>query len=65
LASHINKNFRPGIETLEARYFDYDEIPWKSLAFPSVSWVLKKYSNGNYAKNFVKKGCFFKNFNRD
>ena len=65
LASHINKNFRPGIETLEARYFDYDEIPWKSLAFPSVSWVLKKYTDKRFFGNFKKKECFFYSFDRD
>ena len=42
LAKHLDKNFKPGIETLEARYFDYKNIPWKSLAFPSVTYALKK-----------------------
>jgi ADP-ribose pyrophosphatase YjhB (NUDIX family) len=42
LAKHLNKTFKPGIETLEARYFDYKEIPWKTLAFPSVSFLLKR-----------------------
>tara|TARA_B100000035_G_C21022630_1_gene564707 strand:- start:1953 stop:2474 length:522 start_codon:yes stop_codon:yes gene_type:complete len=42
IAKHLNKTFRPGIETLDARYFDYKDIPWKSLAFPSVNYALKK-----------------------
>ena len=44
LAKHINKTFKTGIETLEARYFDFKDIPWKSLAFPSVKYTLKKIS---------------------
>ena len=44
LAKHINKTFKPGIETIEARYFDYKDLPWKSLAFPSVQYALKKNS---------------------
>jgi ADP-ribose pyrophosphatase YjhB (NUDIX family) len=30
----------PGPESLEARLFTWDEIPWAELAFPSVSWAL-------------------------
>lgn len=30
----------PGEETLEARLFRRDEIPWGELAFPSVRWAL-------------------------
>ena len=29
-----------GVETLELRLFDWDEIPWEDLAFPSVHWAL-------------------------
>ena len=42
LAKQLNKSFKPGVETLEARFFDYDDIPWKLLAFPSVLFALKK-----------------------
>ncbi|WP_182086010.1 NUDIX hydrolase [Aureimonas sp. ME7] len=31
----------PGVETLELRFFDWDEIPWDELAFPSVHWALR------------------------
>jgi ADP-ribose pyrophosphatase YjhB (NUDIX family) len=30
----------PGAETIEARLFAWDAIPWKALAFHSVSWAL-------------------------
>ncbi|HUB95250.1 MAG TPA: NUDIX hydrolase [Stellaceae bacterium] len=33
----------PGPESLEARLFRWDEIPWADLAFPSVEWSLRHY----------------------
>ena len=30
-----------GEETLEARLFGWDEIPWSDLAFPTVRWALR------------------------
>ncbi len=30
----------PGIESLEARMFAWDDIPWAKLAFPTVHWGL-------------------------
>ncbi len=59
LAKHLNKTFKPGIETLEARYFDYKKIPWTSLAFPSVSYALKKFNQ------IPKKLPIFHTFNDD
>ncbi|MEC9344591.1 MAG: NUDIX hydrolase [Pseudomonadota bacterium] len=32
-----------GPESLEVRYFDWHEIPWDELAFPSVRWALEQY----------------------
>jgi ADP-ribose pyrophosphatase YjhB (NUDIX family) len=32
--------FAAGAESLEVRLFDWDDIPWADLAFPSVHWVL-------------------------
>ena len=32
--------FSAGEETLEARLFAWDEVPWDDLAFPSVAWAL-------------------------
>ncbi len=59
LAKQLNKTFKPGIETLEAKYFDYKNIPWKSLAFPSVTYALKKYNK------IAKKLPIFHTFNKD
>lgn len=35
--------FSPGPESLETRLFEWDEIPWAELAFPSVKWALEHY----------------------
>ena len=35
--------FAAGPESLDVRLFDWDEIPWDELAFPSVHWVLKAW----------------------
>ena len=59
LAKHLNKTFKPGIETLEVKYFDYKDIPWKLLAFPSVTYALKKI--GKFPKNLP----IFHTFNKD
>lgn len=32
--------FGAGIESLEVRLFDWAEVPWQELAFPSVHWAL-------------------------
>lgn len=32
----------PGPESLEVGYFDWHEIPWDELAFPSVTWALEQ-----------------------
>ncbi|MGE5201320.1 MAG: NUDIX domain-containing protein [Acidobacteriota bacterium] len=33
----------PGPESLEVRLFDWGEIPWAELAFPSVKWALDHF----------------------
>lgn len=32
-----------GVESLEVAFFDWDEIPWNEIAFPSVVWALNHY----------------------
>ena len=32
--------FGAGTESLEVRLFDWAEVPWRDLAFPSVHWAL-------------------------
>ena len=38
-----NKKFRAGHESIEARLFKENEIPWDDLAFSVVREVLRRY----------------------
>lgn len=40
IAELASPEFAAGPESLEVRLFDWDEIPWGELAFPSVQWAL-------------------------
>ncbi|KAF0113089.1 MAG: hypothetical protein FD149_2245 [Rhodospirillaceae bacterium] len=31
----------PGVESLEVRLFDWEDIPWNALAYPTVAWSLR------------------------
>ena len=44
---------------IKDKYFEYKNIPWNSLAFPSVSFALKKFNQLN------KKLPIFHVFNKD
>lgn len=35
--------FSAGEESLDVRLFDWDDIPWEELAFPSALWALEQY----------------------
>ncbi|WP_306117155.1 MULTISPECIES: NUDIX hydrolase [unclassified Roseitalea] len=39
-ATLTDGHFSAGEETLEARLFRFDAIPWDELAFPTVHWML-------------------------
>ena len=43
LATALSAKLDPGPETIEARWFDLDDIPWDNLSFRSVSTTLKHY----------------------
>ena len=45
-----NAELAPGIESLEAGLFSWDEIPWDELAFPSVTWALNSFREGVHPK---------------
>lgn len=36
-------SFSAGEESLEVALFDWDDIPWEELAFPSVYWALTQF----------------------
>lgn len=35
--------YAPGPESLEVELYEYDEIPWSELAFPTVRWALEAH----------------------
>ena len=39
----VGEAFAPGPESLEVGLFDWDDIPWEELAFPSVKWALDQH----------------------
>lgn len=43
LAELLSDRFDPGYETMEARLFSEDEIPWDEMAFRTVSETLKRF----------------------
>jgi len=36
-------DFAVGEESLEVDLFDWDDVPWDELAFPTVRWALRHY----------------------
>jgi ADP-ribose pyrophosphatase YjhB (NUDIX family) len=42
----------PGPESLEVRLFQWDEIPWAELAFPSVRWALGHWREATLSCDF-------------
>ena len=42
-ARFASQGIAPGVESLEARMFGWDEIPWAELAFPTVRWALNAW----------------------
>jgi ADP-ribose pyrophosphatase YjhB (NUDIX family) len=45
-ASLAEAGFSPGPESLEVRFFDWEDIPWDDIAFPSVRWALRAWRAG-------------------
>ncbi|MBT5456004.1 MAG: NUDIX hydrolase [Rhodospirillaceae bacterium] len=39
----ISPDVAPGIESLDVGLYDWDEIPWPELAFPTITWALKHF----------------------
>ena len=42
-ATLAEPGFAAGPESLEVELFDWTDIPWSELAFPSVKWALNEY----------------------
>jgi ADP-ribose pyrophosphatase YjhB (NUDIX family) len=39
----LSDDIAPGIESLEVGLYDWDEIQWSELAFPTVTWALEHF----------------------
>ena len=42
-AEMLTPEFSVGVESLEVALFDWADIPWEELAFPSVYWALTQF----------------------
>ena len=52
LATLLSDRFDPGHETIEARLFTEDEIPWDEIAFRTVKTTLERYFADRRAGRF-------------
>ena len=52
LSTLLDDRFDPGHETIEARLFTEDEIPWDELAFRTVKATLERYFADRRAGHF-------------
>ncbi len=48
----VDPNISAGVESLEVGLFDYADIPWDELAFPSVRWALTQFSEIRHLDRF-------------
>jgi ADP-ribose pyrophosphatase YjhB (NUDIX family) len=46
----------PGPESLEVKLFEWDDIPWSELAFPSVKWALEHWRDSRDKAVFTPYG---------
>lgn len=49
----LSDAFNPGVETIEARLFGEDEIPWDEIAFRTVKETLERYFADRRAGHFA------------
>jgi ADP-ribose pyrophosphatase YjhB (NUDIX family) len=52
-AKLASPDFAPGVESLETKLFAWEEIPWETLAFPSVHLALKHHREVDGRSDFV------------
>jgi len=48
----LSQTFQPGFETIEARLFAEEEIPWEQIAFRTVKVTLERYFRDRAAGQF-------------
>lgn len=52
----LESDFSAGPESLEVQLFDWKDIPWSELAFPTVVWALTHYAETRHSSDFVAFG---------
>lgn len=52
----LESEFAVGPESLEVQLFDWKDIPWSQLAFPTVVWALTHYAETRHSSDFVAFG---------
>lgn len=48
----VDPAISPGVESLEVGLFDWADIPWGELAFPSVTWALTQFASVQHLSVF-------------
>ncbi|MEZ5998563.1 MAG: NUDIX hydrolase [Hyphomonas sp.] len=51
--AELASDFSAGPESLEVGLFDWKDIPWSELAFPTVVWALTQYSGIRHQPAFA------------
>ena len=54
--AELASDVHPGPESLEVRLFDWKDIPWSQLAFPTVVWALTHYAETRDRAEFPPRG---------
>ncbi len=54
--AELVSDIRPGPESLEVGLFDWKDIPWSELAFPTVVWALTHYAESRGSDSFAPYG---------
>jgi ADP-ribose pyrophosphatase YjhB (NUDIX family) len=49
----VSPEIAPGVESLEARLFEWADIPWPDIAFPTVFWALRHFRESREKSDFA------------
>jgi len=49
----LDDDIQAGSESLEVKLFEWGEIPWNELAFPSISWALQHDREARSTRDFT------------
>ena len=55
-AGLLDPDIKPGPESTEVGLFEWEEIPWKEIAFPSARWALGHFRETLGLQDFAPRG---------